>query len=97
MSVVDLVAVGIDPSAEMLRVAGFDHVAVQTRARHPHFTRDQALARLQGRFASSFALMSGEEFEAGLDAAEREMPDAFAATLRVLLVTAEPATAEPKV
>ena len=71
-----------------LRQAGFAHTATQRRTRELRFTRDRALTMLRGRFASSFAVMTQEEYQAGVECAAREMPASFGATLPILIVTA---------
>jgi SAM-dependent methyltransferase len=71
-----------------LRRAGFAEVDVRHRARELHFTRERALAMLRSRFASSFAVMRDEEYDAGVERAQREMPEAFVATLRLVVLTA---------
>jgi SAM-dependent methyltransferase len=71
-----------------LRDAGFRQVKTRRRARGLRFTRERGLAMLRARFASSFALMSDEEYEAGLQRAEQEMPEAFESTLMLLILTA---------
>ena len=43
---------------------------------------------LRGRFASSFALMSDDEYRAGLERAERELPDRVESVLGLVIVTA---------
>lgn len=74
--------------SDELRAAAFEAVDVARRDRVLRFTRGRALAMLRARFASSFAVMDDAEFHAGLARAEREMPDAFTSTLRLLFLTA---------
>jgi SAM-dependent methyltransferase len=50
------------------------------------FTRAEALDKLHGRAYSTFTLMSGEEYERGVAAAEAGLPDEIAYTLRLLNV-----------
>jgi len=68
--------------------AGFADTTAQRRTRTMRFTRDRALAMLRGRFASSFAVISDDEYQAGLARAEREMPERFTATLPLSIITA---------
>jgi hypothetical protein len=51
-------------------------------------TREQALAMLHGRFASSFALMDEDEIAAGIERAEAELPPVVETTLARLIVVA---------
>ena len=77
-----------DTLGRELARAGFADIEVQRRVRELRFTRDQALAMLRGRFASSFAAMSEDEYLAGVGRAEREMPQRFTSLLRLILVVA---------
>lgn len=81
------------PSSETLTDellgAGFAEAETQRHTRELRFTRDRALTLLRGRFASSFAVMSEGEYQAGVERAEREMPDRFVTSLRFLLVTGQ--------
>jgi hypothetical protein len=43
---------------------------------------------LRGRFASSFALMSDDEYRAGLERAERELPERVESVLGLVIITA---------
>ncbi len=43
---------------------------------------------LRGRFASSFALMSYEEYRAGLDRAKRELPDKVESAIEIAMLSA---------
>jgi SAM-dependent methyltransferase len=80
------------PSADALetelRGAGFGAVHVQRSARQRSFDRATALARLEGRAFSTFALMSDDEYEAGLARARASLPSEVRYTLRRLVVTA---------
>lgn len=71
-----------------LRTTGFDDVTVERLAVDRRFTRDQALEKIRGRHISSFDLLTEDEYRAGLERAERELPDPVEYTLRALLVVA---------
>lgn len=77
-----------------LSAAHFARIEVRRHTRELHFTRDRALAMLRARFASSFALMTNEEFHAGIERAERDMPEAFVAQLQLLILAAGSACRE---
>ena len=57
-----------------LRGAGFD-VRLLRLSQRGSLTRLDALERIRGKHISTFDLISGEEYEAGLARAERELPD----------------------
>jgi ubiquinone/menaquinone biosynthesis C-methylase UbiE len=70
-----------------LRDAGFavrriDHVVPRS------FSRDEALAKLRGRHASTFDLLDEDEYEAGVARAERELPDPVEYPLEMMVVVA---------
>lgn len=58
-----------------LRAGGFDDVVVERLEIERRFSRDFGLERLHGRYGSTFDLLSDEEYRAGLERAERELPD----------------------
>jgi ubiquinone/menaquinone biosynthesis C-methylase UbiE len=66
------------PSAEALesdlRGCGFSTVSVYPFVLRRRFSRDEALAKLYGRAYSTFALMTEDEYRAGLAAAEESLP-----------------------
>jgi SAM-dependent methyltransferase len=68
--------------------AGFTDTTTLRRARIMRFTRDRALAMLRGRFASSFAVIGDDEYRAGVERAERDMPERFTATLPLYIIAA---------
>ena len=76
-----------------LEEAGFEQIEEHRRERLLQFTRDRALTMLRARFASSFALIPDQEFEAGLSRAERDMPETFTSVLRLIVLVAGSATA----
>jgi SAM-dependent methyltransferase len=57
-----------------LRAAGFEFVSVTAHRQRRQSTREEALERIRGRHISTFQLISDAEYEAGLAAAERELP-----------------------
>jgi ubiquinone/menaquinone biosynthesis C-methylase UbiE len=85
------------PDAAMLerelREAGFGPITVERLALEREFDRETALRKLHGRHTSSFDLLEEDEIRAGIERAERELPDRVRYVLRVLLVVAE--TARP--
>jgi ubiquinone/menaquinone biosynthesis C-methylase UbiE len=78
------------PSAEVLadelRTAGFTDVVVERFEIPRRFSRQFGLERLRGRYGSTFDLLPGEEYEAGLARAESELPDPVSYVDRWLLV-----------
>jgi hypothetical protein len=74
-------------SAE-LETAGFFAVRSKALEEKKVYDRERALQMLRGRFASSFALMSADEYRAGLERAERELPDRVESVLGLVIVTA---------
>jgi SAM-dependent methyltransferase len=71
-----------------LGAAGFGEVRVEPFVLARRFDRDEALAKLRGRAYSTFALMSDEEYEAGVAAAESGLPEEIAYDLQLLNVVA---------
>jgi ubiquinone/menaquinone biosynthesis C-methylase UbiE len=69
-----------------LRSARFSDVVVEAFEIPRRFSRDFGLERLRGRYGSTFDLLSPEEYEAGLERAESELPDPVAYIDRWLLV-----------
>jgi hypothetical protein len=57
-----------------LRVAGFD-VRLLRLSQRGSLARADALERIRGKHISTFDLISDEEYEAGLERAERELPE----------------------
>ncbi len=60
--------------ADELRAAGFSRVSMRPLTQVRRTTREDALERLRGRFISTLQLVPEEEFRAGLERAERELP-----------------------
>lgn len=57
-----------------LREAGFETVTAHRLSQRRSTTREEALERIGGRYISSLHLLSEEEFQSGLAAAERDLP-----------------------
>jgi hypothetical protein len=81
------------PSADVLsaelEAAGFGTTRVRRADQPRSFSRGEALAKLRGRAYSTFAHMPEDEYRAGVELAERTLPERVEYTLRLLLVTAE--------
>jgi SAM-dependent methyltransferase len=81
------------PSAEVLepelRQAGFASTRVVRRAHVRTFSREHALEKLRGRYASTFALLPADEYREGLERAERELPDPVSYRSEWLFVIAD--------
>jgi SAM-dependent methyltransferase len=71
-----------------LRAAGFAETRWIGYERRLTYSREHALERLRGRFASSLALLSEDEYRDGLARAERELPDPVRTVLRLAVVLA---------
>lgn len=71
-----------------LAAAGFDPVRVVPFILERRLTRAEALEKLRGRAYSTFALMSEEEYAAGVAAADAGLPDIIEYALRLLNVVA---------
>jgi ubiquinone/menaquinone biosynthesis C-methylase UbiE len=74
---------------EELPVAGFGAVRMVTVPVQRRFSRESAVERIRGRYASTFDLFSNEEYREGLARAERELPDPVEYVLELLVVVAE--------
>jgi ubiquinone/menaquinone biosynthesis C-methylase UbiE len=72
-----------------LAAVGFDAVDVTRLPLLRRFSRDQALAKLRGRAYSTFELLPDKEIEAGIDRAERELPDPVEYELEWLVAVAK--------
>ena len=73
---------------EELRNAGFGEVETTTLVERRSYNRELSLRAIRGRFASSFALMNEEEYQAGLERAERELPEKVDSVLELAIITA---------
>ena len=71
-----------------LRGAGFAAASSTRHTVQRTFSRDEAIARIRGRYASTFDLLSEEEYRAGLALAERALPDPVEYALTMLVVVA---------
>lgn len=58
-----------------LRTASFSEVELSRLSQRGSLSRDEALERIRGRRISTFDLISEGEYEAGLERAERELPE----------------------
>lgn len=58
-----------------LRAAGFADVRIEPFRLPRSFSREDALAKIRGRAYSTFALIGDDEYEAGLAAAEADLPE----------------------
>jgi ubiquinone/menaquinone biosynthesis C-methylase UbiE len=80
------------PSFELveadLRAAGFGDVRRIDHTVQRSFSREEALAKLRGRHASTFDLLDEEEYAAGVARAERMLPDPVEYTLNLIVVVA---------
>jgi SAM-dependent methyltransferase len=80
------------PSGDTLRreleAAGFRSTQVVRFDLERRFSRAEALDKLRGRAYSTFTLMSDEEYERGVSAAEAGLPEEIAYRLRLLNVVA---------
>jgi SAM-dependent methyltransferase len=81
------------PSLASLRrdlvAAGFADVRCQRHDVPRSFSREESLAKLRGRHVSTFDLLGEDEYQAGLERAERELPARVEYTLELLVVRAE--------
>jgi ubiquinone/menaquinone biosynthesis C-methylase UbiE len=71
-----------------LTAAGFAGVTVMPVPIERRFSREHALERIRGRYASTFDHLSDEEYREGLARAERELPDPVEYLLELLVVVA---------
>jgi ubiquinone/menaquinone biosynthesis C-methylase UbiE len=70
-----------------LFVAGFNP-RVSRLSQRAEITREAGLERIRGRYISTLELLSEEEYAAGLERAERELPDQISYPLEWLIVVA---------
>ena len=66
------------PPAQLARElgqAGFDDVRLRELRQEARVSREDALNRLRGRFISTLWLLPEDEYAAGLERAERELPE----------------------
>jgi SAM-dependent methyltransferase len=76
-----------DLLADELRDAGFSSVARRDLTQRVELSRAEAIERLRGRYISTLLLLPEDEYRAGLERAERELPAVVAYPLaRTVLV-----------
>jgi hypothetical protein len=71
-----------------LPAVGFPHVRFVLAPIRRSFTREDAVERIRGRYASTFDHFSEEEYREGLARAERGLPDPVEYVLELLVVIA---------
>jgi SAM-dependent methyltransferase len=83
------------PSREELerafRAAGFRQVELVRHDQTATLPRESALERIRGRHISTFQLIGDDEYQVGLRAAERDLPDPVEYELRWLVAVGEAA------
>jgi len=81
------------PDEEALRAeleaAGFTPPTVRRLHQEDEISREEALRRMRARHISTFQLIGEEEYRAGLERAERELPAVVRVTRDFLVVAAE--------
>jgi ubiquinone/menaquinone biosynthesis C-methylase UbiE len=77
-----------DVLEDELRSANFDAVRRVQLAVPRRFSREEALTKLRGRYASTLDHLTDDEYRAGLALAERKLPDVVAYTLEWLILVA---------
>jgi SAM-dependent methyltransferase len=73
---------------EELTAAGFASARVRAVAQRSTLSKEQALERIRGRYISTLRLLDDETFAAGLERAERELPETIESRLQWAIVTA---------
>jgi ubiquinone/menaquinone biosynthesis C-methylase UbiE len=65
------------PSGDELtaELAGFEEIRLTRLSQSGSLTREDALERIRGKHISTFDLISAEEYDGGLERAERELPE----------------------
>jgi SAM-dependent methyltransferase len=81
-----------DELAEELRTAGFGDVHTRTVWQQASISRAEALERVRGRYISTLRLIGDDDFAAGLERAEQELPARIDYRPVWNIVTAERAT-----
>jgi SAM-dependent methyltransferase len=64
-----------DELAAELRVAGFQDVRLSPLSQRNAIDREEALRKVRGRFISTLQLLDEDEYRAGLERLERELPE----------------------
>jgi SAM-dependent methyltransferase len=72
-----------------LEAAGFTSVRTRTLLQHSTLSREHALERIRGRYISTLRLLDEETFAAGLERAERELPETIETRLEWAIVSAD--------
>jgi ubiquinone/menaquinone biosynthesis C-methylase UbiE len=80
---------GADALEAELDQAGFASTRVVHHAHVRTFSREHALEKLRGRYASTFALLTDDEYKEGVERAERELPDPVSYRSEWLFVIAD--------
>ena len=73
---------------EQLREHGFDDFALTALHQQTQMSRDYVLTRIRGKHISTFQLIPEDEYAAGVEQAERELPDPVEIEGHWLVVTA---------
>lgn len=72
-----------------LAVAGFTGARTRLLPQRGRLSREEALARIRGRYISTLRLLDDDAFTAGLERAERELPETIETRLEWAVVVAE--------
>jgi SAM-dependent methyltransferase len=72
-----------------LEQAGLSSVTTRSLTQRSRLTRAEALRRIRGRYISTLRLLDDETFAAGLERAERELPEEIDVRLEWAIVSAE--------
>jgi len=82
----------LDQVTRELEVAGFRGVAAERLDQQTELSRETVLARVRGRNISTFQLISDDEYDAGVERIERELPKRVRTYQHWLVVSAEGGT-----
>ena len=74
--------------SDELETAGFMDIRIVRLEELRTYYREPALRAIRARFASSFALMSEEEYRTGLERAERELPEKIESVVELVVLAA---------
>ena len=72
-----------------LAEAGFTGLRTRLLPQRGRLSRDEALAKIRGRYISTLRLLDDDAFAAGLERAERELPETIETRLEWAVVVAE--------
>jgi ubiquinone/menaquinone biosynthesis C-methylase UbiE len=75
--------------ASELVSAGFAATRIVPLSQRAELTRAEALAKIRGRHISTFDLLDTDEYAAGLERAERELPDRFEYAVEWMVAVAD--------